>query len=126
MLKEGNPAPGFRENPGKTITIEPHEGTVTVTHEGRILAQSTAAKLLREDGYEPVIYIPFSDIDLSGLTRSATDTYCPFKGRATYWAQGLPGSPGEDLMWSYETPYDEMEAIRDHGAFIKEKVKIEG
>lgn len=125
MLTGDNAAPGFRDHPDKTITIEPRSGTVTVMYEGRMLAQTRDAKLLVEDGHPPVLYIPFVDIDLSGLTRSATETYCPFKGRATYWAEGLPGSPGENLMWSYETPYDEMEAIRAHGAFIEGKVTIQ-
>ncbi|MGB3386472.1 MAG: hypothetical protein WBA88_00670 [Pseudaminobacter sp.] len=28
-------------------------------------------------------------------------------------------------MWAYEAPYDEMLAIRDHGAFYPDKVRIE-
>ena len=28
-------------------------------------------------------------------------------------------------MWAYETPFDEMEAIKDHGAFYPDRVTIE-
>lgn len=28
-------------------------------------------------------------------------------------------------MWAYEHPFDEMEAIRDHGAFYADRVTIE-
>jgi uncharacterized protein (DUF427 family) len=29
-------------------------------------------------------------------------------------------------MWAYETPFDEMAAIRDHGAFYADRVTITG
>lgn len=121
-----SPAPGFARNPGRRIAVEPHPGRVTVRAKGRVVAESAAALRLSEDGYPPVLYIPFSDIDFSGLSRTATSTRCPWKGQASYWQLGLPGDGGEDVMWAYETPYDEMAAIAGHGAFVAGKVEIDG
>jgi uncharacterized protein (DUF427 family) len=120
-----NPAPGFRDRPGHTITIAPHAGKVVVRAGDRVLAETHAALELVEARYRPVLYIPFSDIDFTSLSRSASMTHCPFKGDASYWLIGLPGDAGQDVMWAYETPFDEMEAIRGHGAFYADRVTIE-
>ncbi len=125
LKSEPNPAPGFRERPGHTIAIEPLGRPVTVTRDGTILARSDRALRLTEDGYEDRIYIPLEDIEFRHLARTATTTYCPFKGEASYWGAGLPGDAGPDLLWAYETPYDEMTQIADHAAFYGDKVTIE-
>ena len=46
-------------------------------------------------------------------------TYCPFKGHASYYS--LAGGP-ENAVWTYEEPYDEMLAIKEHLAFYPDKV----
>lgn len=120
-----NAAPGFRRHPERTIAISPHPGKVVVRASGRILASTDTALELKEADYPPVLYIPFADIDFGHLARTATSTHCPFKGEATYWQVGLPGDGSPDVMWAYEKPYDEMEAIRDHGAFYPDRVTIE-
>ena len=125
LAPEPNPAPGFRRKPDHAITITPHVGRVTVRSGDRVLAATEAALELVEAGHPPVLYIPFADIDFAPLARSPTMTHCPFKGDATYWLVGLPGDAGPDVMWAYETPYDEMAAIRDHGAFQPDQVTIE-
>lgn len=119
-----NPSPGFARNPAKALTIAPHDGTVTVEAGGTVVARSERALVLTEAPYPPAFYIPFADIDFSGLSRTATSTHCPFKGNASYWQIGLPGDGGKDVMWAYETPYDEMDAIRNHGAFYPDRVEI--
>lgn len=120
-----NPAPGFVQNPDKKITIEPHKGRVTVKSKDVVIAASSRAKLLKEDGYAPVLYIPFEDIAFANLERTTTKTHCPFKGDATYWRLGGSGDPTHDVMWAYENPYDEMAEIKDHGAFYTDRVKVE-
>jgi uncharacterized protein (DUF427 family) len=44
------------------------------------------------------------------LVRTAHQTYCPFKGQASYYS--LKDGP-ENAVWTYEQPYDEMLAIKD-------------
>ena len=120
----GNPAPGFKRHPDHTITITPHAGTVRVTAGGSVLAESSKALELREASYPPVLYIPFADIRFDQLEVTDTSTRCPFKGTASYWR--LAGNPGAgDVLWAYEAPYDEMEAIAGHGAFYGNKVSVE-
>lgn len=50
---------------------------------------------------------------------------CPFKGNASYWNASAVGEAADDVMWAYESPFDEMLDIKDHGAFYPNKVRIE-
>lgn len=124
-MQTANPSPGFQSRPDHTITIEPYSGTVTVRLSDAVIASSRNAKLLREAGHEPVYYIPFEDIYFEFLEPSETVTHCPFKGDASYWRASAVGEAAEDAMWAYRHPYDEMGAIRDHGAFRAEALTIE-
>lgn len=120
-----NPAPGFRHEPNRRITVEPYPRTVTVRFGDTVIASSDEALELREGSYPPVLYIPFRDIYFEHLEKTATRTHCPFKGDATYWRVTAQGEAEQDVMWAYEAPYDEMVAIREHGAFYPDRVKID-
>lgn len=120
----GNPAPGFRSNPGKVLTVEPHAGTVVVSAGGREIARSTRALLLTEPPYAPAFYVPFADIDFAALRRTDRSTHCPYKGDASYWSVVPAGEAGADAMWAYEAPFDEVAPIRDHGAFYPDRVTV--
>ncbi|MDF3010871.1 MAG: hypothetical protein K0S03_1667, partial [Burkholderiales bacterium] len=54
------------------------------------------------------------------LSRTDHHTYCPFKGTASYFS--LEGG-AENAVWTYETPYDEMLAIKELVAFYPDKVE---
>ncbi len=118
-----NPSPGFRMHPEHTITIEPYRSKVTVRTDGAVVASSEHALELKEVNHPPVLYVPFADIDFSVLEPTATSTHCPYKGDASYWRR--KGDGGEDVMWAYQQPYDEMSAIRDYGAFYANRVQVE-
>ena len=113
-------SPGFAANPGKVITVTHHDGTVIVSANGRQIAASNRALVLSEAPYPAAYYIPFDDIDFTALEKSATASTCPYKGAASYWR--ING--GGDVMWAYETPYDEMAAISGHGAFYANRVDV--
>jgi uncharacterized protein (DUF427 family) len=55
------------------------------------------------------------------LERTSHKTHCPFKGDASYFS--LKGG-AENAVWTYETPFDEMLAIKDLLAFYPDKVSI--
>ena len=122
MADAENPAPGFRDRPEHRITIRPFAGDVTVTANGRTIAATRKALSLAEHTYPPVLYIPLADIDFTALSPTETSTYCPFKGNASYWSVREGAA---DAMWAYRQPYDEMLAIKDHGAFYPDRVTIE-
>ena len=53
------------------------------------------------------------------FARTTHSTHCPFKGDASYYS--LKGG-AENAAWSYESPYDEMAAIKGHLAFYPDRV----
>ncbi|MFH8763313.1 DUF427 domain-containing protein [Streptomyces althioticus] len=98
---------------GHRITVEPGERHVRVVRDGRVLAESDRTLVLHETGCPPRWYIPPEDVRLDLLTPSATHTYCPFKGTASYWS--LPDAP--DLVWSYPDPKPAVASVKDHLCF---------
>lgn len=120
-----NPSPGAQRDPEHRITVSPYEGPVTVRFRETVIASTRNALELREPSYPPVLYIPFEDIYFEHLRKSETRTHCPHKGDASYWGVTAQNEAEKDVMWAYETPYEEMVAIRNHGAFYPDKVSIE-
>jgi len=123
-----NPSPGFRKYPQHHIETRPSSVRVRVTCEGEVIAETREAVELQEDTGEgkktvaPVVYyIPRKDVRMDRLVRSNHGTHCPFKGDASYFS--VAGGP-ENAVWSYETPYDEMLAIKDRLAFYPDKFQI--
>ncbi len=110
--------------PDHPITIEPNPKRVVVTLGGRKLAETSHALTLREAKYPAVQYIPRADVDMTQLERTAHSTYCPFKGDCSYYSLPDAGERGTNAVWTYETPYEAVEAIKDHLAFYADRVEI--
>jgi uncharacterized protein (DUF427 family) len=108
--------------PDHPITISPAEGTVRVTVAGRIVAESTRALRLEENGYPPVYYLPRGDADTSLLIRTAHSTYCPYKGDCAYYSIPSGGTKSENAIWTYENPYDAVASIQEYLAFYPTRV----
>jgi uncharacterized protein (DUF427 family) len=106
------------------ITIEPAQERVTVRVGGAVVADTTSALRLREARYQPVYYVPLADVNQALLKRSATTTYCPYKGNAAYYSIVTPDTEVADAIWTYETPYSAVEAIASHVAFYPDRVEI--
>lgn len=116
-------APGFRKHPDYDITIRPAGRRYVATLGDTRLADSDAALVLEEQGYEPVVYFPKSAVDFSALTPADRRTACPFKGEAEHFA-----AAGEDdgrvIAWCYADAYDELSEIAGHVAFYPERVRV--
>ncbi len=108
--------------PDHPITITPNPKRVVVRVGGRVVADSTAALTLREASYPAVQYIPRQDVDMSALSWSQTQTYCPYKGDASYFSIPAGGSRAVDAIWTYEAPYESVAAITGHLAFYPDRV----
>jgi uncharacterized protein (DUF427 family) len=101
------------------IRIEPCPGTARATLKCQIVAESTAALVLREGGYPPRIYFPMGDVRMDLLTATARSTHCPHKGDASYWTVAAGGTTVPDAAWSYRTPHDGVTAIGEHISFAE-------
>jgi uncharacterized protein (DUF427 family) len=106
----------------RLITIEPNPHRVRVVFGGCVVADSTRALTLREEGYRPVNYLPRRDADMSLLARTAHETHCPYKGDASYFTLRAAGRESTNAVWTYEDPLGRVAAIKDHLAFYPNRV----
>lgn len=114
-----NSGPGYKKNPDHRITAKPARVRVQVKFNGGVIADTRDAVELHESSYPVVYYIPRKDVKMDRLVRSDHQTYCPFKGQASYFS--LANGPA-NAVWSYEQPYDEVAVIREGLAFYPDKV----
>lgn len=107
------------------ITIRPTGSRVTVRVDGTVIAETDGALSLAEASYPVVQYIPLADVNQSLLERTTTQTYCPYKGDASYYSVTTPdGGTQADLIWSYDRPYPSVAEIAGHVAFYPDRAQI--
>jgi uncharacterized protein (DUF427 family) len=108
------------------ITIEPSSEHVVVRAGSTVVAETDRALELREASYRPVLYIPLADVDRSVLRDSTRQTFCPYKGDASYYdVVTADGTTLEAAVWHYPEPFEAMAQIAGHVAFYADRVQIE-
>jgi uncharacterized protein (DUF427 family) len=108
--------------PDHPITIQPNPAKVIVRLNGQTIAETSESLTLSEGSYPPVTYIPRRDVDMSLLKRSDHQSYCPYKGDASYYSIPLGGERSVNAIWTYEQPFDAVGEIKDYMAFYHERV----
>ena len=111
----------MKGTPAPHIKTAPAGGTMRVTCNGELIAESREALAMNEGSYPRVYYFPRQDVKMERLVRTSHKTHCPFKGDASYFS--VVGG-AENAVWSYEQPYDEMAPIKGLLAFYPDKVEI--
>jgi uncharacterized protein (DUF427 family) len=104
------------------ITIAPSPNRVIVRLDGRVIADTTRALVMRAPGTPDQPYLPREDVDMTRLVRTDLVTHCPYKGDASYWSIRSGARTVENAAWSYEKPYDDMAPIAGHLAFYADRV----
>lgn len=103
--------------PDHPITITPSTKRLRVTFAGKVVADSTRTRTLKEANYPAVHYFPRGDADMSAFVRTDHHTHCPYKGDASYFTLTADGDHAVNAVWSYEAPYPAMAEIKDYLAF---------
>lgn len=121
-MSANNPGPGYKDYPGHSVELIPQSAHVQVTALGAVIAKSSKTLRVEESRYPPVIYVPRSDVNFDYLKENDHSTYCPFKGEARYWNIRVGNDFLGNAVWGYDTPYDEVAALKDYVAFYGDKV----
>src|SRR5258706_15452582 len=108
--------------PDHPITITPTKGRVTVTVNGKRIADTREALTLKEAAYPLVQSSPRKDVDMTQLQWTEHQTYCPYNGYCGYYSIAAGGERSVDAVWSYEAPYVAVSAIRECLAFYPDRV----
>lgn len=103
---------------GYGIDIQPLTGRITAYRDGIAIATSTNAKVMYETRLKPAIYFPANDVQAKITGKSDLQTFCPFKGTASYLNLCIDGDDIENAAWVYENALPESEGIKGYVAFM--------
>ncbi len=105
------------------IAIDPKIACARVLVDGHIVIDAVQFLELKEANYPKVAYLPRDAADFSLLVRSDHTSWCPYKGEASYYhIKRADGSLSENAVWTYETPFPAVAAIKDALAVYAERV----
>ena len=97
--------------------LEPCAKEVEVYLGGERIARSDRALRVLETSHPPVIYIPAGDFEAGALSPSdARQSFCEFKGLASYYDVTGGGVTEKAAAWHYPEPVASYEGLRDHVA----------
>lgn len=102
--------------------VESFTGHIQVLVEGVAVADTRRALRVLEKGHPPVYYLPPEDVRMDLLNLAPNQTWCEWKGQASYYDLLLGERRISEVAWSYLTPMPDYEAIRAYLAFYPRKV----
>ena len=110
---------GHPRDPYHRVDVRHSSRPVRIEVDGRVLAETTRARMAYETRLMTRFYLPREDV-LVPLAPSARRTYCPYKGEASYWS----ADGHQDLLWGYEDPLPDAAALAGLVAFWDERVDV--
>ncbi|MEV4454036.1 DUF427 domain-containing protein [Streptomyces mirabilis] len=86
----------------------------------RVVADTTRPLVLYESGFAPRWYVPRADVDESALTPAEGQTFCPYKGLASYY--DIAGA--HRAAWSYEDAWTEVRRVSGLVSFEPDEIEV--
>jgi uncharacterized protein (DUF427 family) len=111
---------GHAADPYHRIDIRRSSRHFVVRDDDLPVADTHAPLVLYESGFAPRWYVPRADVVAEALEPVEGQTFCPYKGVASYYNVG----ERRNAAWSYRAPFEEMAEIADLVSFEPDKVTI--
>jgi uncharacterized protein (DUF427 family) len=86
----------------------------------QVIADSTRPLALYESGFAPRWYVPRDDLDEQALTPADGQTFCPYKGLASYYDIGQR----RGAAWSYPQAWPEVSRVANLVSFEPQKIDV--
>ena len=102
--------------------LEPVTERLRVIFKQRIIADTRSGHRVLETSHPPVYYIPPGDVQLNHLERAPGQSWCEFKGHASYWSLDVDGQRSASAAWSYPAPSSAFRQIAGFFAFYASRV----
>jgi len=128
-LEEDEEIFGHPRDPFHRVDVVPSSREVRVIFAGETVARTERGLFVFETGLPVRYYIPQADVRMDLLTPTAKVSYCPYKGRASYWSLRVGEHEAADAVWAYTDPLPECPRIKGHLCFYPDKVdriEVEG
>ena len=111
---------GHAADPYHRIDIRQTSRHLVVRDGDRVIADTSRPLALYESGFAPRWYVPREDIDESALRLTDDQTFCPYKGLATYYDIG----ERRGAAWSYPKAWPEVARVADFVSFEPDQIEI--
>jgi uncharacterized protein (DUF427 family) len=111
---------GHAADPYHRIDIRRSSRHLIVRAGDRVIADTKAPLVLYESGFAPRWYVPREDVADDALSLVERQTFCPYKGIASYY--DVAGAPLG--AWSYRAPLEAMAAIGELVSFEPDRVEV--
>ncbi len=102
--------------------VEPEPRRVRVVLFAVTIAESSAALRVLETSHPPGIYVPPGDITPGVLRPNPAQSFCEWKGRASYVDGIIGDASAAAVAWSYPDPTPGFSALRDYVSFYPGRV----
>lgn len=102
-FEEGRELVQYPPNPYHRVDCRPTQRRLRVKLGDITLVDTDETTIVFETSLEPRLYVASAQVRTDLLHRSATSSYCNYKGVATYWSC----AEADDIAWSYEDPLPE-------------------
>ena len=103
--------------------INPTDKHVRVIFNGVTIADTHGAIRILETSHPPVYYIPPEDVQIAAYCKETLQqTFCEFKGKASYYTVTVNGKTSANAAWFYPEPSHGYEAIKGYVAFYPSRV----
>jgi uncharacterized protein (DUF427 family) len=122
--EEDEPVSGHPRNPYHRVDCLRTSRRLTVRAAGAVLVDTTATFGVYETALEPRLYVAREHVRMDLLVPSATTSYCPYKGTASYWTARVGDTVVDDVAWSYEDPVPESLPLGGLLAFDGDRVTV--
>lgn len=124
-LEEGRTLVHYPPNPYHRVDCRPTQRRLRVHIGGTILVDTDDTVIVFETALNPRLYVAPACVRTGLLRHSDTESYCNYKGAATYWSAALEDNVTEDVAWSYDDPLPESTAIKGFLSFDASRVQVE-
>jgi uncharacterized protein (DUF427 family) len=121
--EEDEPNVSHPRDPFHRIDVLASSRHVRLELDGELLADSSRPTLLFETMLPTRYYLPREDIRTE-LIPSQRQTYCAYKGQASYWSSTIGEQVVPNLAWTYDRPLHDASKVRGLVAFFDERVDI--
>jgi uncharacterized protein (DUF427 family) len=111
---------GHAADPYHRIDIRRTSRHLVVRADDRVIADTRNPVVLYESGFAPRWYVPRADVDESALTPAEGQTFCSYKGVASYYDIG----EHTGAAWSYPQAWQEVERVSNLVSFEADRVDV--
>lgn len=100
---------------------QPHKGKIEVIVNNKTIAKSNNAFRVIETSHPPTYYFPPKDVDMNLFIKNKNNSFCEWKGTASYLDLHLGAIKILNVGWFYASPKIEFQSIKSFISFYASK-----